>query len=148
MKEVQRDEKAQRRQRAEEIAREKTARSADDVAALSLEETRRTLHELQVHQIELELQNEELRATQAALEASQARYFDLYNLAPVGYCALSEKGLILEANLTAATRLGLARHDLVKQPITRFISDEDQPIWHRRREDLLLGITAEGLYSL
>ena len=67
------------------------------------------------------MQNEELRKTQAKLEASRARYFDLYDLAPVGYCTVSEKGLILEANLTAATMLGVARGAAVKQPITRFI---------------------------
>ncbi len=64
------------------------------------EEARKVLHDLRVHHIELELQNEELRRAQAELEASRARYFDLYDLAPVGYCMLSEKGLILEANLT------------------------------------------------
>jgi len=66
------------------------------------------------------MQNEELRRTQADLEASRARYFDLYDLAPVGYFTISERGLILEANLTAATLLGVARGALIKQPLTRF----------------------------
>ena len=95
------------------------------------------LHELRVHQIELEMQNEELRRTQAELEASRARYFDLYDLAPVGYFTLSEKGLILEANLTAATLLGVARGDLVKQPLPRFILPEDQDIYYLHRKQLL-----------
>jgi PAS domain S-box-containing protein len=102
---------------------------------LSPEEAGRLIHELQVHQIELELQNEELRRAQVELEASRARYFDLYDLAPVGYLTLSEQGLILEANLTGAGLLGLARRDLINQPLTRYILPEDQDIyyWHHRQ---------------
>ena len=124
------------RQKAEEIARSNATQSLQDQEALLPTEMRRTFHELQVHQIELEMQNEELRRAQEELDAARARYFDLYDLAPVGYCTLSEKGLILEANLTAATRLGVTRYDLVKQPISRFIFKDDQDIWQRRREDL------------
>ena len=78
------DENAERRRRAEEIARRRAAQSPGDLEALSNAETRRRLHELQVHQIELELQNEELREAQAALGASQARYSGLYDPAPAG----------------------------------------------------------------
>ena len=98
---------------------------------------RRALHELRVHQIELEMQNEELRRTQEELEISRTRYFDLYDLAPVGYFTLSEKGLILEANLTAAKLLGVARSALVKQPLSRFILPTDQDIHYQRRKQLL-----------
>ena len=119
------DDSSSLRQRAEEIAREKRVPSADTIEALTLEETRRILHELRVHQIELEMQNEELRRSQAELSASQARYFDLYDFAPVGYIILSEKGLILESNLTAATLLGVARGEMVQQPISRFVIEED-----------------------
>ena len=106
-------------------------------ARLSPEETQRLLHELQVHQIELELQNEELRRTQVELEAARARYFDLYDLAPVGYVTLSEKGLILEANLTAAGLLGVERSALVRQPLTHFIIPEDQDLYYQLRKGLL-----------
>ncbi len=121
------------RQRAEEKAR---ATGDQDLEALSPEETRRLLHELRVHQIELEMQNEELRRAQEALEASRARYFDLYDLAPVGYVTISTEALILEANLTAATLLGASRGALVKQPLTRFILSEDQGIYYRHRKQL------------
>ncbi len=124
------------RQNAEEVLAGQAPRSPEDIAALSPEEIQRTLHELRVHQIELEMQNEELRAAQAALEASRARYFDLYDLAPVGYFTLSEKGLILEANLTAATLLNVARGALVKQPLTRFILPDDQDIYYRHSKQL------------
>jgi PAS domain S-box-containing protein len=124
---------AELRRRAEEIVRRKAAQSSED---LSPEETRHALHELRVHQIELEMQNEELRRAQAELDAARARYFDLYDLAPVGYCTLSEQGLILEANLTAATLLGVARGALCKQPITRFILRDDQDIYYQHRRQL------------
>ena len=121
------------RQRAEAQLK---ADEAGASAQLSPEETRRVLHELQVHQIELEMQNDELRRTQAELEDSRARYFDLYDLAPVGYVTLTEQGLILEANVTAAKLLGIARGALVKQPLTRFILPEDQEIYYRHRQQL------------
>jgi two-component system, sensor histidine kinase len=124
------------RLKAEAIARENSALSPEAIAALSPEEIRQKLHELQVHQIELEMQNVELRAAQAELEESRARYFDLYDLAPVGYCTLSEQGLLLEVNLTAATLLGVARGMLVKQPISRFILKEDQDIYYLHRKKL------------
>jgi len=104
--------------------------------SLSPDESRRVFHELRVHQIELEMQNEELLRTQVELEAAWVRYFDLYDLAPVGYFTFSEQGLILQANLTAATLLGVARGDLVKQPVSRFILREDQDIFYRHRKKL------------
>ncbi len=95
------------------------------------------LHELRVHQIELEMQNEELRRAQLELEASRARYFDLYDLAPVGYCSLSEEGLILQANLSASLLLGQTRVELLKQRISRFILREDQDSYYLLRKKLL-----------
>jgi PAS domain S-box-containing protein len=124
------------RERAEEIAREKAARMPENVEVLSPEETRQMLHEPRVHQIELEMQNEELRRAQAELETSRARYFDLYDLAPVGYCAVSEKGLILEANLTTAILLGAERGALIRQLLTRFILKEDHAIYYQHRKQL------------
>jgi two-component system cell cycle sensor histidine kinase/response regulator CckA len=120
------------RRRAEERLQKQSA----DPGALAPQESWLLLHELQVHQIELEMQNEELRRTQVELEASRARYFDLYNLAPVGYMTLSEQGLILEANLTAAKLLGVDRSRLVKQPVTRFIVPEDEDVYYLHRKHL------------
>jgi len=109
----------------------------EKLEVVSPERVRQTLHELQVHQIELEMQNEELRRTQEELDVSRARYFDLYDLAPVGYFTLSEQGLILEANLTAAKLFGVPRGTLVKQPLSRFILPGDQDIHYRHRKQLL-----------
>ncbi|MCX7004471.1 MAG: PAS domain S-box protein, partial [bacterium] len=92
---------------------------------------------LRTHQIELELQNEELRQAHAALDTARARYFDLYDMAPAGYVTVSEAGLILEANLSAATLLGRGRNTLATQPIfTNFILKEDQDTYYRHRQQL------------
>ena len=124
------------RRRAEALAAERAGEMPEDLEARSPDVARRALHELRVHQIELEMQNEELRRTQEELEASRERYFDLYDLAPVGYFTISEQGLILEANLTAAKMLGVARGTLVQQPLSRFIFPEDQDIHYRHRKQL------------
>ncbi|KHK02901.1 PAS domain-containing hybrid sensor histidine kinase/response regulator [Desulfovibrio sp. TomC] len=105
--------------------------------AIPLEEMQKTLHELEVHQIELEMQNEELRQKQVDLDILRARYFDLYDLAPIAYCTLSEQGFILEANLAAASMFGVARQELVEQPFTRFVFKEDQDIYYLYRKQLL-----------
>ena len=93
-------------------------------------------HALSEQKIELEMQNHELRNSQAALDLARARYFDLYDLAPVGYCTLSGQGLIKEANLTAANLLGPARSALVGQPVARFVFEKDAEIYHSMIRDL------------
>ena len=95
----------------------------------AIDETR-LLHELMVHQIELEMLNENLRQTQVDLEISRARYFDLYDKAPVGYLTVSEQHLILEANLTATQLLGVQSNAFIAQPLTRFIAISDQDIYY------------------
>ena len=135
------------RQKAEALARERAQEFAlskglglEDSTDLSPEGIRKTLHELQVHQIELEMQNEELRMTQIQLEIERARYFDLYDLAPIGYCTLSEQGLILEANLTASTLLGTPRAALMNLPLSHFIFSEDQDsFYHFRKQQFQKG---------
>jgi diguanylate cyclase (GGDEF)-like protein/PAS domain S-box-containing protein len=107
-------------------------------------EPQKLMHELRVRQIELELQNEELRQAQTELEASRILYRDLYDLAPIGYCTLDGQGIILQANLTAATLWGVDREYLVKQPIRRFIAKEDQDTFYRYRQQLAL---SEGLHT-
>ena len=123
------------RQRAE--ARLPQALSPSDINALSPHAARQVVHELRVHQIELEMQNEALRESQAALDDVRARYFDLYDLAPVGYCTVSEQGLIVQANLTAASLLGTTRSALVKQALTRFIHRQDEDSYYLLRKRLV-----------
>ncbi len=124
------------RNQAESIAREKTVRRQESQEVLSPEQAQQLLHELRVHQIELEMQNKELRRAQGELETSRERYFNLYDLAPVAYVTLSDKGLILEANLTAASQFGMAISALVKQPLFRFILSEDRDRYYRNRKQL------------
>ncbi len=88
------------------------------------------VHELEVHQIELEMQNEELVRVQVELEKSRDRYIDLYDFAPVGYVTLSEKGVILEANLTVATLLEVERKKLLRQRLAKFVFREDQDAFY------------------
>jgi PAS domain S-box-containing protein len=119
------DQAAELRKRAEAMARERAPTSAY-IAALSPEEIKTTVHELHVQQIQLEMQNEELRRIQNELDATRMRYFDLYDLAPAGYLTISTQGLIVEANLTASTMMGVDRGQLAGQPFSRFIFKEDQ----------------------
>ena len=125
------------RERAEQAARRKPPLSAMDLDNLSPELIRQTLHELQVHQIELQMQNEELQTAQIRLDKSRARYFDLYDLAPVGYCTVSEQGLITEANLAIASLLGLSRIHIVNQPISRFIQRAHQDRYYAYRTQVI-----------
>ena len=108
------------RTRAEETLSRKPS-DMEDISALSPEEVQRLVHELRVHQIELEMQNEDLRQAQVKLEELKDRYLDLYDFAPVGYVTLNEKGLILEANLTAVRLLGVERQSLMKMFFSRFV---------------------------
>ena len=83
-------------------------------------------HDLQTHQIELEMQNRELRETQIKLEESRNRYADLYDFAPVGYLILDEKGCITEINLCGAMLLGAERAHIINQPMTRWLISESR----------------------
>jgi PAS domain-containing protein len=89
---------------------------------------RQTEENLQIHQIELKMQNDEFCIKQEDLEAAMIRYADLYNMAPAGYLTISEKGLILKANLHASDMLDAGRGDLLNHPLTEFIYKDDQDI--------------------
>ena len=88
------------------------------------------IHELQVHQIELEMQAEELRNAKLELEESRDKFLDLYDFAPLGYLTLSDKALITEVNLTATTLLGVDRNRLVNTPFSKYIAEQNIDEWH------------------
>ena len=95
---------------------------------MTVEESRRLLHELQVHQIELELQNEELRNSRVELETVAACYTDLYDFAPVGYFTLQRSGEIRQANLAGAGMVGCERANLIGQKFAHFVAAADLPV--------------------
>ena len=123
------------RQRAEEKLKKANGGSRD-LSGVSPEKIASLIHELEVHQIELEMQNDELRRIQGELEKMRDRYSHLYDFAPVGYFTLSEKGIIQEANLSCATMLGIERSSLIGKPFSRFIFKADQDVFYFHRKTL------------
>ena len=117
------------------------SRTANDLKRASVElgqhrDHLQTLVEKSTH--ELRMQNEELRQARDALDASRARYVDLYELAPVGYCSVNEAGLITQANLALATLLGVAHSALAWKPLfSNFVLPQDQSSWYKLRPLLL-----------
>ncbi len=108
-----------------------------DVSTLSSEDVQKLIHDLRVHQIELEMQNEELRQAQLALEESRDRYLDLYDYAPVGYFTLDHNALVMEANLAGASLLGMDRGSLIGKPLTSFVHEETQDTFYFHRNQIL-----------
>lgn len=97
----------------------------------------RLVHELQVHKVEIEQQNEELRAAQRELAVEHERYVDLFDRAPVGYLTLDRDGRITEANLTAATQLGVARDTMPNRLLQQFMVPADGDRWQRLQAQAL-----------
>jgi len=114
------------RARAEARFHEESAREAH----LSSEESQRLIHELRVHQIELELQNEELHRAQQELAIAHDRYLDLYDYAPVGYLTLSRDGRILQANLACERLFAIARKALLGHSFSHFVARDAQDHYH------------------
>ncbi len=112
-------------------AEEQLARSVKRSADLKEQPPEKLIHELQVHQIELETQAEELRKAHLALEESRDKYLDLYEFAPLGYLTLSDKALITDVNLTGATLLGVERSRRIKAPFSKFVVENDGDAWLR-----------------
>ncbi|MBX9706165.1 MAG: PAS domain S-box protein [Gammaproteobacteria bacterium] len=104
-------------------------------------------HELGVYQIELEMQNEELRLAQVALENSRDRYVDLYEFAPVGYLSITNTGLIHEVNLIAVTMVGFNRKNFINRRFAQFIADDDKDRWYQLLQRYKGG-DSEHSYSL
>ncbi len=108
-----------------------------DIRKIPVEDIKRLIHELDVYQIELDMQNDELRKAQAEIEQSRAKYVDLYDFAPVGYFTLTAAGRIEEVNLTGAKLLGVERTNLVNRDFRRFIAPEFMSLFDSHRSEVL-----------
>jgi nitrogen fixation/metabolism regulation signal transduction histidine kinase len=106
------------------------ARGSESASRDTAEDTQRLVHELRVHQIELELQNEELQKARAELEAGLKRYSDLYDFAPMDYLTLDNDKAIQKVNLTGARLLGMERSRLVGVRFGRFVAPEGLPTFN------------------
>ena len=95
------------------------------------------IYELRVHQIELEMQNEELKKDRIELEDSRRQYFELYDLAPVGYLTINEKGLITRVNLTGADIFGVSRKDIINSALIQFIKPNFRDIYYKHSQEVL-----------
>ncbi|MEO8324398.1 MAG: PAS domain S-box protein [Nitrospirota bacterium] len=120
--------------------RQKTATglttTREQVKKMTLEEVQHLVHDLQVHQIELEMQNEELRQTRLELEVARDRYATLFDFTPVGYVTLDGNGRILEANLTLCQLVGVSRQDILRKKFERYVDPDDQPAFYRYLDTL------------
>ncbi|MDO8351657.1 MAG: PAS domain S-box protein [Gallionella sp.] len=116
---------------------DRLAHSPPDTTVLPIRSAEELLHMLQVHQIELEMQNENLRQAQFALEESRDRYRDLYDFAPVAYLTLNDQGMISEINLTGAGLFAVEHRKLIKRNFAQFIVADARECWRRCFQDLL-----------
>lgn len=128
--------------RADQMSREELVRELEKLEAAGrryetsaeVPDRERLIHDLQVHQIELEMQNRELRQAQERLEEARERYADLYDFAPVGYATLHPTGHIRDINLTGATLLGAARDDLIGRALSTYVNLADRRALHEHLE--------------
>jgi diguanylate cyclase (GGDEF)-like protein/PAS domain S-box-containing protein len=134
---IEKDRNNKIRKLAEEKLTLQNIKQSENIEKFSLYETKKIIHELEVHQIELKMQNEELIASENELEISKKRYYNLYNMAPVGYCTLDQDGFIKEANFAISKLLGQGQHKLINQSLTKFIFEEDQDIYYLFRKRTL-----------
>ncbi len=134
------DQPAELRRRAEDRLRQRPGNQRPTAAVpKSAAEAQRLLHELQVHQIELEMQNAELRQARDKLEVALENCTDLYDFAPSGYFTLAATGVILQANLTGATPVGIERSHLVGQALGQLVSTEFRPLFSTFLEQVFAG---------
>ena len=130
------------RQLAEHRVATKRAVALDDMTP---EEIRALVHELEIHKVELEIQNQQLTESQLTLEQSKERYRRLYESAPIGYLTLNSEAVIVETNLTASVLLRQPRSRLIGRKLSRFVAPAHQDRWHLERRMLAQGTERRSL---
>ncbi len=125
------------RRRAEKKVAKQPGIMGKQQAAVSSYETKKLIHELQVHQAELEIQNEDLRKAQVELADTQRRYMDLFNFAPVGYFVLDPEGVIRQANVTASGTLDVTKWTLVGRPLSFYVHSSDRVVFNEHIREAL-----------
>ncbi len=121
------------RRRAEKLLKKRPPPSKGDFPSGDA----RLMHELMTHQIELEMQNEELRAAQLQLEESREQFHDLYDFAPVGYFSIDRKGSIIRANLTCAAMLGIERDKLINTSFYRYVARDSSDTFYLHHKEVI-----------
>lgn len=116
------------RMKAEEKLKKKRKKITSEIPE---SDAKKLLHELQVHQIELEMQNEELRDANATAEEALRRYTMLYDFAPMGYFILDDEASIVDLNFTGAEILGDKRFSLINSNFKLFISESSKPVFNK-----------------
>ena len=96
------------------------------------EDVNNIIHDLQVHQVELEMQNDELRKAQESLASSQKRYFNLFNQAPVGYASVDEQGIIKRSNQAISDMLCVKPRKLWERPLSKYVYEKDRSLFLNR----------------
>jgi PAS domain S-box-containing protein len=122
-----------------QLRKQRKKQRSEGGGPISETDTRRLVHELQVHQIELEMQNGDLQEAREKLEVLLADYTDLYDFAPVGYMSLNEQGQILKVNLTGAALLGMGRSQMINRPLPAYVAPASRPIFLAFLKEIFAG---------
>ena len=129
------------REKAEELLKQKLVKTN---RPLPETDVKKLLHELQVHQIELEMQNEELRQAYETAETALKKYTMLYDLSPMGYLTIESDGTVEELNFTAADMIGERRFSLAGSNFFLFIAEESKPVFNNFLSKVFASHTKES----
>lgn len=131
--------------RLRKLAEEKVKKEDIDISALSEDKIQSIIHNLEVHQVELEMQNAQLQVTQKSLEESKQKYFELFEFSPVGFVILDHQLKIINTNHAFSKLIQYEKEDLIAQPLTSFINPEHQDIFYLAYRTLMKGNSKKAI---